>query len=248
MEKERLNKYLAACGLCSRRDADRLIAQGRVEVDGKKAETGMQVSGREHITVNGKPLHGKEEKVVLAYYKPVGVTCTEEDRFADKKITDMVKFPVRVTYAGRLDKDSEGLMLLTNDGDLIDAMMRGSAGHEKEYLVKVNREITQGFLEKMRAGVYLSELDIVTRPCQVEKNGKFQFKIILTQGVNRQIKRMTGELGYRVIAIKRIRILNICLKGLKTGEFRRLSQEEARVLYNSCLEKQKKNKFYLNEF
>lgn len=139
-------------------------------------------------------------------------------------------------------------MLLTNDGDLIDAMMRGSAGHEKEYLVKVNREITQGFLEKMRAGVYLSELDIVTRPCQVEKNGKFQFKIILTQGVNRQIKRMTGELGYRVIAIKRIRILNICLKGLKTGEFRRLSQEEARVLYNSCLEKQKKNKFYLNEF
>ncbi len=248
MEKERLNKYLAACGLCSRRDADRLIAQGRVEVDGKKAETGMQVSGREHITVNGKPLHGKEEKVVLAYYKPVGVTCTEKDRFADKKITDMVKFPVRVTYAGRLDKDSEGLMLLTNDGDLIDAMMRGSAGHEKEYLVKVNREITQGFLEKMRAGVYLSELDIVTRPCQVEKNGKFQFKIILTQGVNRQIKRMTGELGYRVIAIKRIRILNICLKGLKTGEFRRLSQEEARVLYNSCLEKQKKNKFYLNEF
>ena len=248
MEKERLNKYLAACGLCSRRDADRLIAQGRVEVDGKKAETGMQVSGREHITVNGKPLHGKEEKVVLAYYKPVGVTCTEKDRFADKKITDMVKFPVRVTYAGRLDKDSEGLMLLTNDGDLIDAMMRGSAGHEKEYLVKVNREITQGFLEKMRAGVDLSELDIVTRPCQVEKNGKFQFKIILTQGVNRQIKRMTGELGYRVIAIKRIRILNICLKGLKTGEFRRLSQEEARVLYNSCLEKQKKNKFYLNEF
>ena len=114
--------------------------------------------------------------------------------------------------------------------------------------MKVNREITQGFLEKMRAGVYLSELDIVTRPCQVEKNGKFQFKIILTQGVNRQIKRMTGELGYRVIAIKRIRILNICLKGLKTGEFRRLSQEEARVLYNSCLEKQKKNKFYLNEF
>ena len=219
-----------------------------MEVDGKKAETGMQVSGREHITVNGKPLHGKEEKVVLAYYKPVGVTCTEKDRFADKKITDMVKFPVRVTYAGRLDKDSEGLMLLTNDGDLIDAMMRGSAGHEKEYLVKVNREITQGFLEKMRAGVYLSELDIVTRPCQVEKNGKFQFKIILTQGVNRQIKRMTGELGYRVIAIKRIRILNICLKGLKTGEFRRLSQEEARVLYNSCLEKQKKNKFYLNEF
>lgn len=248
MEKERLNKYLAACGLCSRRDADRLIAEGRVEVNGKRAETGMQVSGREHITVNGKPLQGKDEKVVLAYYKPVGVTCTEKDRFADKKITDMVKFPVRVTYAGRLDRDSEGLMLLTNDGDLIDAMMRGSAGHEKEYLVKVNREVTEEFLEKMRAGVYLSELDIVTRPCQAEKNGKFQFKIVLTQGVNRQIKRMTRELGYRVIGIKRVRILNIDLKGLKIGEFRRLTPEEIRVLYNSCLEKQKKNKFYLNEF
>lgn len=232
MEKERLNKYLASCGLCSRREADRLIEQGRVVVNGKTAETGMQVKEDDKITVNGKPLHGKDKKVVLAYYKPVGVTCTEKDRFADKKITDMVKFPVRVTYAGRLDKDSEGLMLLTNDGALIQSLMKGSQGHEKEYLVKVNREVTEDFIRKMEAGVYLSELDITTKPCKVEKNGKYQFKIILTQGVNRQIRRMTMELGLRVISIKRTRIANICLKGLKNGEYRQLTKEEARVLYN----------------
>ncbi len=246
MERERLNKYLASCGLCSRREADRLISEGRVTVNGEKAEAGMQVSSKDRIAVNGKPVHGKDEKVVLAYYKPIGVTCTEKDRFADRKITDMVKFPVRVTYAGRLDKDSEGLILLTNDGDLIQAMMKGSAGHEKEYLVKVNREITEDFLQKMRAGVYLSELDITTKPCIVEKNGKFQFKIILTQGVNRQIKRMTKELGFHVIAIKRIRVLNITLKGLKNGEYRQLTKEEIHVLYNLCFEKTNKNKLYFN--
>ncbi len=236
MEKERLNKYLASCGLCSRREADRLIEQGRVVVNGKTAETGMQVKEDDKITVNGKTLHGKDKKVVLAYYKPVGVTCTEKDRFADKKITDMVKCPVRVTYAGRLDKDSEGLMLLTNDGALIQSLMKGSQGHEKEYLVKVNREVTEDFIRKMEAGVYLSELDITTKPCKVEKNGKYQFKIILTQGVNRQIRRMTMELGLRVISIKRTRIANICLKGLKNGEYRQLTKEEARVLYNLCNE------------
>ena len=131
MKNERLNKYLASCGVCSRRDADRLIGEGRVFVNGQKASVGMQVSDQDKILVNGKPVHGKNEKVVFAYYKPVGVVCTERDRFADKKITDMVKFPVRVTYAGRLDKDSEGLLLLTNDGELIEKMMRGSAGHEK---------------------------------------------------------------------------------------------------------------------
>ena len=126
MEKERLNKYLAACGLCSRREADRLIEEGAVSVNGGRAVPGMQVSAGDQIMVNGKSIHGKDEKVVLAYYKPVGVTCTEKDKFADKKITDMVKFPVRVTYAGRLDKDSEGLMILTNDGGLINAIDRKS--------------------------------------------------------------------------------------------------------------------------
>lgn len=231
---ERLNKYLAACGIGSRRDADRLIAEGRVWVNGKIAENGMQVSGAEDILVNGKSIHGKNEKVVLAYYKPLGVVCTEKDRFADKKITDYVKFPVRVTYAGRLDKDSEGLLLLTNDGDLIHAMMHGSAGHEKEYIVKVNKEMTAEFLADMAAGVYLTELKMKTKPCKIEKVGKYTFKIILTEGVNRQIRRMTRELGYAVSAIKRVRVVNIELANLKPGQFRQITGEELHALYNSC--------------
>lgn len=234
---ERLNKYLAACGVCSRREADRLIDEGRVTINGVRASMGMQVSDSDSICVNGKPVHGKNDKVVLAYYKPIGVTCTEKDKFADKKITDMVKFPVRVTYAGRLDKDSEGLLILTNDGDLIDAMMRGSGGHEKEYVVKVNKEITRDFLEKMAAGVYLSELDLTTRPCQTQRIGKFTFRITLTQGVNRQIRRMATELGYHVNAIKRVRIVNIQLANLKPGEYRQIKGEELQVLYNSCTNK-----------
>ena len=231
---ERLNKYLAACGVCSRREADRLIDEGRVTVNGKQASMGIQVDANDKVCVNGKLIHGKNQKVVLAYYKPVGVTCTEKDKFADKKITDVVKFPVRVTYAGRLDKDSEGLLLLTNDGDLIDAMMRGSAGHEKEYIVKVNKEITGEFLEKMSAGVHLSELNLTTKPCKTEKVGKFTFKIVLTQGVTRQIRRMADELGYHVNAIKRVRVVNILLANLKPGEYRQITGEELQVLYNSC--------------
>lgn len=237
MKKERLNKYLASCGICSRREADRLIMEGRVAVNGIGADMGMQVSDDDYITVNGKPVHGRNEKVVLAYYKPVGVVCTEKDRFADKKITDMVKFPVRVTYAGRLDKDSEGLILLTNDGDLINAMMRGSSGHEKEYIVKVNKEITEDFLAKMEAGVFLSELNITTKPCKIEKIGKFTFQIVLTQGVNRQIRRMAKELGYQVNAIKRIRVVNIQLANLKPGQYRRIIDKELQALYNLCMNK-----------
>lgn len=239
MEKERLNKYLASCGVCSRRDADRLIEEGRVTVNGMTAVMGTRVSSIDKVTVNGKLLRGKDEKVVFAYYKPVGVTCTERDKFADKKISDMVKFPVRVTYAGRLDKDSEGLLLLTNDGDLIDAMMRGSAGHEKEYIVKVNKEITDEFMNEMASGVYLKELDLTTRPCKLEKLGKFTFKIVLTQGVNRQIRRMAGELGHQVRSIKRIRVVNIELANLKPGEFRQVKNDELQVLYNMCEQKKR---------
>lgn len=234
MKTERLNKYLASCGICSRRDADRLIEEGRVSVNGQMANMGMQVSQQDKILVNGKPVHGKDEKVVLAYYKPVGVTCTEKDRFADKKITDMVKFPVRVTYAGRLDKDSEGLLILTNDGGLISAMMGGSAGHEKEYIVKVNKEITDDFLKTLENGVFLSELNVKTRPCEAEKIGKFTFRIILTQGVNRQIRRMTKELGYHAYAIKRVRVVNIQLANLKPGQYRRISGNELHMLYKIC--------------
>ena len=226
MEKERLNKYLASCGLCSRREADRLIEQGRVVVNGKTAETGMQVKEDDKITVNGKPLHGKDKKVVLAYYKPVGVTCTEKDRFADKKITDMVKFPVRVTYAGRLDKDSEGLLLMTNQGELANRIMHAGYLHEKEYLVTVDAPYSEEFLKRMQEGVELKELGETTRPCRVKAEGKCTFRIVLTQGLNRQIRRMCETLGFRVVGLKRVRIMNIRLGRLKAGDFRRVTPSE----------------------
>lgn len=232
MAVERLNKYLASCGVCSRRDADKLIEQGRVIVNGKPASMGMQVTSSDEIFVNRKKIQGKNQKVVLAYYKPIGVVCTERDRFADKKITDMVKFPVRVTYAGRLDKDSEGLILLTNDGDLIQHMMRGSEGHEKEYVVKVDKEITEEFLERMRKGVHLPELKLTTKPCEVRQIGKFTFDIILTQGVNRQIRRMTKELGYTVKSLKRIRVVNIELANLKPSQYFQVTGDKLQALYN----------------
>ena len=235
MEKERLNKYLASCDVCSRREADRLIEEGQVTVNGAAAQVGTQVDSTDKITVRGKLLHGKEEKVVFAYYKPVGVVCTERDKFADKKISDMVHFPVRVTYAGRLDKDSEGLLLLTNDGALIEAMMRGSSGHEKEYIVRLNKEVTDEFVSKMASGVYLRELKVKTRPCRGEKVGKFTFRIVLTQGLNRQIKRMAQELGYHVSTIRRVRVVNVQLAGLQSGQFRQLKGEELDTLYRTCL-------------
>lgn len=237
--KERLNKYLASCGVCSRRDADRLIEQGFVTVNGNRATMGMQVSSQDVILVRGKAVCGKEDKMVFAYYKPVGVTCTERDRFADKKITDMVKLPVRVTYAGRLDKDSEGLILLTNDGALIQEMMKGSNGHEKEYVVRVDKEITEKFVQEMQKGVWLKELAIRTRPCTVTKLGKYTFQITLTQGVNRQIRRMAEALGYEVKTLKRIRVVNVELANLQKGEFRQVLGEELQMLYQSVYKYQK---------
>ncbi len=231
---ERLNKYLAACGVCSRRDADKLIEEGRVTVNGKAAAIGSMVSDSDTIAVNGKTIGGKNKKVVLAYYKQVGVTCTQRDKYAEKKISDQLKYPVRLTYAGRLDKDSEGLIIMTNDGMLIDAMMRGANRHEKEYVVKVAKEISQEFLESMARGVRLEELDITTRPCEIKKLGKYTFNIILTQGVNRQIRRMSKTLGYEVKEIKRTRVMNVGLASLKPGEYRILQGEELQQLYETC--------------
>ena len=233
-EQIRLNKYLAECGVCSRRDADRLIEQCRVTVNGKIAAMGTKVSEQDEVAVNGKTLKKQEIKVVLALYKPVGVTCTERDRHAQKTLHDMVKYPVRVTYAGRLDKDSEGLLLLTNDGDLIDAMMRGANRHEKEYVVKVTREVTEEFLEKLAAGVYIKELAQTTRPCQVEMLGKYTFRIILTQGLNRQIRRMCAAFGVEVKSLKRVRVMNIMLGNLKPGAFKEITGEELERLYRDC--------------
>ena len=180
----RINKYLAHAGICSRREADRLIEQGRVLVNGQRPDPGRTVSDRDEITVNGKQVQGQRKTVVLAFYKPVGVTCTEKDAHAEKMIKDLVHYPIRVTYAGRLDKDSEGLLLLTNDGDLIQGMMRGANCHEKEYIVLVDKEITPDFISGMASGVYLKELKIKTRECRLEQTGTYTFKIILTQGVN----------------------------------------------------------------
>ena len=234
MEQMRLNKYLAHCGICSRREADRLIEQGKVLVNGQIAVTGQAVDDADKVIVSGKVVQESKKTVVLAYNKPVGVTCTEKDPHADKKITDMIKYPVRVTYAGRLDKDSEGLLLLTNDGDLIQAMMRGAGDHEKEYVVKVNREITNEFLDQMAHGIYLKDLNITTKPCKTEQIGKFSFKIILTQGVNRQIRRMCSACGYQVKSLRRIRVMHIVLGNLKPGEYVELSDLDVERLYKDA--------------
>ena len=230
-KEERLNKYLADCGICSRREADRMIEAGRVIVNGVPAQMGLRISETDDITVDGRPLEKKDRKVVLAYYKPVGVTCTEKDKYAEKTIRDAIDYPIRVTYAGRLDKDSEGLLLLTNDGDLINGLMRAANYHEKEYLVRVNKPITDTFLQKMAEGVFLKELKVQTRPCQVEKEGKFVFRIVLTQGLNRQIRRMCRALGFDAQGIKRVRVANITIGKLKPGNYRLLTAEELDELY-----------------
>lgn len=234
MEEMRLNRYLAACGICSRRDADKLIEQGVVTVDGQKAGPGIKVTGREQISVRGKTIHNQNRKVVLAYYKPVGVTCTERDAHAQKIVTQELKYPLRVTYAGRLDRDSEGLLLMTNDGGLIEAMMRGSNGHQKEYIVKSDKPWNEEALENMRKGVYLEELKVTTRPCEIELIGPKTLRMILTQGLNRQIRRMCQTQGYRVTGLKRTRVINVELGRLKPGEYREITDTERAALYREC--------------
>ena len=230
-EKTRLNKYIAECGVCSRREADRLIEEGRVTVNGKTANMGIKVSFADEVIVNGRKLTKKEEKVVLAYYKPIGITCTEKDRFADRTLKDAFDYPIRVTYAGRLDRETEGLLLMINDGELINRLMKGSNEHEKEYYVKVTNKLSSDFKEKMEKGVFLSELNRKTKPCKVDIIGPYTFRIILTQGLNRQIRRMCSELGYKVDALQRVRVANISLGKLRPGTFRKLTKEEKAELY-----------------
>ncbi len=195
----------------------------------------MKVCDRDIVEVNHQRLRSAAaSKVVLAYNKPVGITCTEKDRYAEKTIVEAVNYPVRLTYAGRLDKASDGLIILTNDGELIQRMMKGANGHEKEYLVKVDRELTEEFLTKMAQGVYLRELDATTRPCTLKRIGKYTFQITLTQGLNRQIRRMCGCFGYNVKSLTRIRVMNIELNGLKSGEYREIKGQERETLYRLC--------------
>ncbi len=233
MEEIRLNKYMSEAGICSRREADRLIEKGQVLVDGVPALRGMKVRPGQRVQVGDRVIGGKDEKVVLAVYKPVGVICTE-DRRTKNNIVRFLKYPVRVTYAGRLDKDSEGLLLMTNDGDLINRIMRGRNLHEKEYRVTVDREVTEDFIKKMSAGVHIVDeekgLDAVTRPCTVRREGKYTFSIILTQGLNRQIRRMCRACGCRVRTLKRVRIMNIRLGDLRPGEYRKVTGEELETL------------------
>lgn len=228
----RLNQYIASCGICSRREADRMIEAGRVSVNGTGAVPGMRIKSTDEVRVDGRLLRGALNKVVVAYYKPVGVTCTKSDRHADRTLDEAFSFPVRLTYAGRLDRDSEGLLLMTNDGNLIDAMMKGSNGHEKEYIVRTRSRISDADLEYFRKGVRLKELDVTTRPCKVERLGDYTFRIILTQGLNRQIRRMCRAVGNEVKKLKRIRVLNIRLGAMKPGEQRIISGEELEELYN----------------
>lgn len=234
MEKMRLNKYLASCGVCSRRDADKLIESGDVLVNGERAQAGMKVASGDRIEVRGKRVSLPEEKVVLAYYKPVGVVCSERDAHAGRLVTKEIGYHRRVTYAGRLDKDSEGLLLLTDDGSLIDAMMRGRNRHEKEYIVKSERAWEDGAIEHMREGVYLEELGQTTRPCEIERLGEKTLKMVLTQGLNRQIRRMCETQGYRVKSLKRTRVINIGLEKLKPGEYREVTGKEREELYRLC--------------
>ena len=230
-ELVRLNKYLAMCGVCSRRDADQLIEAGRVSVNGVVAENGRKVGESDIVEVNGKPVHPEDETAVYAYYKPVGVTCTARDPHAKRVLKDEVDLPASYTYAGRLDRDSEGLLLLTNDGLLIQGMMRAANYHEKEYLARVDREITEDFLERMKSGIYLKELQETTRPCKIKMTGIKSFRIILTQGLNRQIRRMCETLGYHVLSLKRERVLTVTLGDMKPGEIRKLTKEETEALY-----------------
>ena len=225
----RLNKYLSDIGYCSRREADRLIEAGKVYVDGVQAGLGVQVEEGQEVRVGKKVLTKNDLPVLLALNKPRGIECTASKQVKNN-IVDFVNYPCRVYPVGRLDKDSEGLILLTNQGDLVNKMMRSGNRHEKEYFVTVDKPVNETFLNSMAAPVYLKELDVTTRPCEVEQTGKCSFRIILTQGYNRQIRRMCETFGFKVTKLKRIRIMNIHLDGLKVGTYREVTPREMKEL------------------
>ena len=223
----RLNKYLSDAGVCSRRQADRYVEEGRITVDGKTAELGQRVLPEQQICVDGKPIRISRKRVLLAVNKPRGIVCTTQKKEKDN-IVDFIHYPERIYPVGRLDKESEGLLLMTNDGELMNEILKARNGHEKEYQVKVDKPVTKQFLRKMAQGVAI--LDTVTRPCKVRQTGPCSFRIILTQGLNRQIRRMCEALGYRVKELKRLRIMNITLGDLPEGQYRDVTETEFREL------------------
>lgn len=227
---KRLNKFLADSGYCSRREADRLIEEGRVTVDGRTGILGDKILPGMTVKVNGKALTGQGEKVYLLLNKPAGIVCTADSR-EPMNVVDYLDYPVRVYPVGRLDKDSEGLLLMTSDGDIVNRLLRAAGGHEKEYEVMVDRAVTPDFLEKMAAGVPI--LDTVSLPCKIRRTGERSFNIILVQGLNRQIRRMCEALGYRVTYLRRIRIMNLRLGKMQPGQWRELTSGELETLLRS---------------
>jgi 23S rRNA pseudouridine2604 synthase len=224
MEAVRINKYLSEIGFCSRRAADKLIEQGRITVNGKPVEMGMKVSPQDQVAVDGEQVGKKTEKpVYIAFNKPVGIVCTTDTKVEKNNIIDYINYPSRIFPIGRLDKPSEGLIFLTNDGDIVNKILRARNNHEKEYVVTVNKPITKSFVDKMGKGVPI--LDTLTRPCVVKQTHERKFRIILTQGLNRQIRRMCEYLGYRVVRLKRVRIMNVTLD-IGKGKWRGLTSKE----------------------
>ena len=226
-EQIRLNKFLSDAGYCSRREAVRLVEQGVVKVNGKTAVMGQKVTINDSIMVKGKNISREEEQILIALNKPVGIECTTDLNNPDN-IVDFINFDKRIYPIGRLDKNSQGLILLTNDGSIVNNILKGSNYHEKEYVVTVDKPVTDDFIKKMSTGVRI--LDQVTRPCKVAKVKKHVFNIVLTQGLNRQIRRMCGELGYNVQKLKRIRIMNIELGNLPVGQYRKVTDSELKEL------------------
>ena len=224
-EEIRLNKYLSEAGICSRREADRCIEAGKVLVNGKVAGMGQKVKMSDCVEYCGREVIGKLKDVLLLFNKPVGIVCTAEKR-EKHNVVDYIDYSTRLYPVGRLDKNSRGLLLMTNQGDLVNQIMRSRYHHEKEYIVRVDRPIDAVFVERMAAGVYLSELKVTTRPCKVEKLSKFTFRIILTQGLNRQIRRMCMECGYHVRDLERVRIMNLTLDGIAEGQYRPITAAE----------------------
>lgn len=230
MKETRINKYLSEAGYCSRRAADKLIEDGRVTINGEVPLMGTKIVEGDVVKVDGKSVVKKDEKAVyLVFNKPRGIVCTTDTRVEKDNIIDFLNYPKRIFPIGRLDKASEGLILLTNDGDIVNKILRARNNHEKEYIVQVNKPIDKDFVKKMSQGVPI--LDTVTRPCKVEQLSRVRFKIILTQGLNRQIRRMCEYLGYHVQQLKRVRIMNIHLD-LPNGKFREMTKEEFRELNN----------------
>ncbi len=223
----RLNKWIADSGFCSRREADRLISEKKVTIDGRTGELGDKVMPGMKVCVNGRPVRRQQHKVYIALNKPEGVVCTADPR-EPMNVVDYVGHPERIFPIGRLDKDSSGLLLMTNDGEIVNRILRAAGKHEKEYVVTVNKPITPEFLERMAGGVEI--LDTVTLPCRVTQEDRFTFHIVLVQGLNRQIRRMCEALGYRVLALTRVRIMNVQLSRLKPGHWRNLTPAELKGL------------------